>query len=234
MNNLKLTWKLPLIALFGLMLLASSCGAPKTPFTADDFKGIYRQGDSLRLVYQEAVPSERTRTRCDQSTWTESVCTSKEVTKTFIEQGPPVNAEVAAKKLNERVVKMYGAESFRSWFTRPRILGLSIGEILGLIFGLIALILLLDRLFGGRNGQAHILRHQHETLDLLRSMRAHTASAQPSPTVQPAPTQSAHHMSAPEGNDTYMFSVPRGTRVETQLGNGTGFVNNGDRPATAP
>lgn len=151
MNNLKPTWMQPIIAIAFLSLLLCSCSNPGEPFTAKDFEGIYLKGDSVHFHYQKAVPSARTRTRCDKTTWQESICAPRDVDTTFAQQGKPVNAEEAAKKMNARMNKFYGLDV--SWLDRVYPIKTDLATLLLLLLLLLLLWALLRNLLSGRRSR---------------------------------------------------------------------------------
>ncbi len=213
MNNLKPTWKLPVIALLGIILLfASACNNP-SPFTKENFEGLHLRGDTVHLSYEKAVPSKETRRWCSGTAYEKDICVSQHVDTTFVVQGKPLDAKMAADGCNART-KYSGINWGKHFDWVPPVLAILVGLFL------LALALAL--------------------LGVLRDAwnRFWQTSTSPATSHQPPPTQQA---SAPAptavptgtiaGNDQYLFSVPKGTRVEVQMGNGSGFVNNGIRPA---
>jgi hypothetical protein len=212
-NLLKLTWKLPVIAFLGLVLMvfASSCGKP---FTANDFKGLHYPGDTVHLKYEEAVPGKETRTWCSGNTWTKDICTSRSVDTTFVIQGKAVDAKSAADGWNARV-HGYPINWSKYFGWVPAVLAVLLGFLLlGMGLALLGVV--------------------RDAWNRFWQTRTSPATAHQPPAQAPQAQDQTVPTGTIPGNDQYFFSVPKGTRVEAQMGNGTGFVNNGERPPTAP
>lgn len=214
-TNLQPTWKLPFIALLGLVLLASSCNtASNKTLTAKDFEGLYYAGDTTYFGYEEAVPSKETRTWCSGTKYDKDICVSRHRDTTFVMQGKPIDAQMAADGWNARIAK----HSSINWSKDLSWVPLALAILLGLLLLAIGLALL------------GVLR---DTWNRFWQTSTSPATTYQPPTQAPTPAPTtASQTGAIQGNDQYFFSVPKGTRVEVQMGNGNGFVNNGDRPAT--
>lgn len=210
--NLKPTWKLPFIVLLGLVLLASSCNtAPNKPFKAKNFEGLYYAGDTIHFGYEEAVISKETRTWCSGTKYEKDVCVSKHRDTTFAIQGKPVDAQMAADGWNARIPKYSSINWSKDFGWVP----LALAILLGLLLLAIGLALL------------GVLR---DAWNRFWQTSTSPATTHTPPTQAPAPAPTTAQTGAIQGNDQYLFSVPKGSRVEVQMGNGNGFVNNGGRP----
>lgn len=212
MNNLK-SWGLPLIALLGLVLLASSCNTSNEPLaTANDFLGLYQAGDTTHFGYEEAVPGKETGTWCSGTKYEKNICVSQHRDTAFVVQGKPVDAQIAADGWNALMKERYGINWAKYFGWAPLFLAVLAGLFL-LALGLALL---------------GVLRDSWNRFWLTSTSPATTP--QP-PTQAPVPTPTtAAQTGVIQGNDQYFFSVPPRMRVEVQMGNGNGFVNNGDQP----
>lgn len=148
MNNWKafFTSLMPYVGILSVLILffGSGCSSPTHPgITAKDVTGLHYAGDSATNTFEMAVPDLRMRTRCDNSTWTETICTARPVTQEYVKQGPLANPDSLAKALNEIA---YGSAEGSFWrhpagqFTSWVFSGPGIGDLLKAILFVLLLI----------------------------------------------------------------------------------------------